>query len=764
MKISDDKIRKQTILQFTIYAVIASMVIFIAAFFINAISSGSSSDNIAGSVKAFYHHNLFWIISFLTALAPVVTYIVTSILTRDILGLQNSIDSDEMKMSGIFKITQSLLKEDFSSEIKISDDSDKLSVSLIELRDKLKLNRENDILRRDEENRRNWLAEGQAHFSEILRNNINDPEKMSFLVLKDLTKYINAVQGGFYILDDSDKDNRFFNLISFFAYDRKKFANQQIKWGDGLIGTCALERKTIHMKKVPDKYIRVTSGLGEANPKGILLEPLLHENEVYGVLEFATMESFQPQQINLVTKIAKHIGSTLASAKSNLNTSRMLEDSRAQANIMASQEEEMRQNMEELKATQEEAARQASQIMTLENSINMALIRADLDSTGVITGTNKLFLEKLQFKSQHEVENKHILDFICNKDLESFKSGWWNDIISGKGHFEGQLGFLNSYGNEIWFTASFTPVKDEDGKLQKILLLALDMSSCQQQILKLEPVNRTIERIGVRIETDIHGTILNANKNFMQISGITQKELNIVTVFDLLDSIDSEVFVRKWESVVKGTEVDSQIRIISRSGNEKWLDGSLTGIYDISGQICRIAFIGRDVTEDKVMENENRSISENLLRYEKMYHESEKESNRKIKELKTNLTTKYKEAEKLTLKYESLLDDTSDAVLITGSDNGIVFFNRAAEKLWGIERSKVLDQHLGVLFPAKSIENDDFMKLYTGPGDRKITGVRRNITVTDVNGIARQCIILLSRAKVEKDRTYIAFIQQIEPN
>jgi two-component system chemotaxis sensor kinase CheA len=51
-----------------------------------------------------------------------------------------------------------------------------------------------------------------------------------------------------------------------------KFANQQINV-DGLIGTCALERKTIHMKKVPDKYIRVTSGLGEANPKGILLNP-----------------------------------------------------------------------------------------------------------------------------------------------------------------------------------------------------------------------------------------------------------------------------------------------------------------------------------------------------------------------------------------------------------------------------------------------------------------------------------------------------------
>ncbi len=114
-------------------------------------------------------------------------------------------------------------------------------------------------------------------------------------MIKELTKKVNAIQGGFYMLDDTDKLNRFFNLIAFFAYDRRKFADQQVKGvGDGLIGTCAMEQKVIHLKTIPDSYISVTSGLGESNPESLLIVPMQYENEIYGVLEFASFHKFEP--------------------------------------------------------------------------------------------------------------------------------------------------------------------------------------------------------------------------------------------------------------------------------------------------------------------------------------------------------------------------------------------------------------------------------------------------------------------------------------
>jgi PAS domain S-box-containing protein len=760
MKISDDKKRKEIILQLTMYAAICSLVVFIAAFFISTVSEESISDSLSGSFRNFSHHSLFWIVLIFTILLPAVTFIITSRLSSGILSMQLNSDKVERKMAAFFDFTRNLLNEDFSAEMAERDESDSIGNSLIELRDKLKLNRENDLIRREEEDQRNWLAEGQAHFGEILRNNINDPEKMAFLVLKDLTKYVNAVQGGFYILEDGENDNRYFNLLSFIAFDRKKFAEQKIRWGDGLVGTCALERKTIHLKKVPDKYIRVTSGLGETNPKSILLEPMVHENEIYGVLEFAAMDTFKPQHISLITKVASSIGATLSSAKSSLKTARLLEDSKAQANIMASQEEEMRQNMEELKATQEEAARQSIQLITLENSINKVLMRADLDPSGVIKWVNKPFLEKLQYKSSHETENRHIFDLVCEKDREGFRKEWKG--ITGKGStFEGRLGFLNRSDNEIWVTATFTPVKEDDGILRKVILLALEISSCQQQMLNLESLKGAFERTGLKTETDIHGTIMGANPNFMKLAGLNDQELNMVTVFDLIDKIDSESFVKKWESVVKGAVIDGPMRIITRSGEEKWIDGSLSGMYDLNGQIFRITFIGRDITDIKMLENDHRSVSENLAKYEIMHHENEKETARKLKELKASLMSKCRETEKLAMKYENLLDELSDAVIITGSDNRLIFFNKAAEKLWATERQKVLDQHLGVLFPAKSIENDEFLKSYTGPGDKKITGQRRKIVVTDTSGIKKPCIIMLSGATNEKELVYTALIQQV---
>jgi SMC interacting uncharacterized protein involved in chromosome segregation len=108
---------------------------------------------------------------------------------------------------------------------------------------------------------------------------------------------------------------------------------------------------------MPDEYIRITSGLGDANPRALLLFPLKVDTEAYGIIELASFREYQPHEIEFVEKLGESIAATLASVRAGQKSRQLIEQFQQQTEEMRAQEEEMRQNMEELQATQEEVAR-----------------------------------------------------------------------------------------------------------------------------------------------------------------------------------------------------------------------------------------------------------------------------------------------------------------------------------------------------------------------------------------------------------------------
>jgi hemerythrin-like metal-binding protein/PAS domain S-box-containing protein len=253
-------------------------------------------------------------------------------------------------------------RSNFASKFEPLSNKDVLGNSLLEMRKSLQAASEEENKRKIEDQERNWTTEGLARFGEILRRHTENIGLLAKDIIQNLIKYLNANQGGIFILNDSDPENIYLELMSAYAFNREKFIEKRILLGEGLVGGAAVERYTIYMTDLPEEYIEIQSGLGGASPKSLLIVPLKLENAVLGVIEIASFNSLKKYEIELVERIGESIASTLSTAKINTRTAELLEQSRIQAQEMQEQEEEMRQNMEEMVAAQEESLRREEEL------------------------------------------------------------------------------------------------------------------------------------------------------------------------------------------------------------------------------------------------------------------------------------------------------------------------------------------------------------------------------------------------------------------
>ena len=125
-----------------------------------------------------------------------------------------------------------------------------------------------------------------------------------------------------------------------------------------MIGQAYYERDAIYITEVPNDYLKVTSGLGEALPRCICVVPLLSEGSIYGAIEIASFEKLSTHEIRYLRQAGESVGYNLHAIAGNARTERLLKESQEMAQEVKSQEEELRQNMEELTATQETMARE----------------------------------------------------------------------------------------------------------------------------------------------------------------------------------------------------------------------------------------------------------------------------------------------------------------------------------------------------------------------------------------------------------------------
>lgn len=373
---------------------------------------------------------------------------------------------------------QHMGKGDLDAEITLLSSDDTLGKALVEMRDSLRSNRNEEEERKADEAKRRWISEGLAEFGGIMRRHNDNLELLCDDVVKNLVWYLKASVGGIFMADENPDDPKrpSYSLISAFAYDRKRIFNKKYEHSEGLVGACAAERDIIVLTEIPDNYIEITSGLGDANPNSIILAPLVNDNdEVLGVIEVASLQRFETHEIEFVKEMCKSITSSLNTVRVNALTKQLFEQSQAQAERMQEQEEEMRQNFEELQATQEEAARKSYELEGIVSALNSSFYMVEYDVSGFVISVNDAFLRTLCAKREdilgtHHIENTNLSD-MARASYEQF----WNEILEGQ--IKTRKTHIKMEGINRVLLETYSGIRNEQGEIYKVLKISTDVTN-----------------------------------------------------------------------------------------------------------------------------------------------------------------------------------------------------------------------------------------------------------------------------------------------
>lgn len=301
-------------------------------------------------------------------------------------------------------------KGNLNAEFKMSSEKDVFGKALLEMKNSLLKAEEENKKRKEEEEKNQWTTNGIAKFGDILRINNQDITDFCYVVISELIDYLEANQGGVFITDTKKSE---LNLMASYAYSRRKYLEKKIKYGIGIIGQAALEKETIYMKNVPSDYIEITSGLGKATPSAVLIIPVINNESLMAIIEIASFKKFKKYQIEFIEKIAESLALSLSGVKTNIATQKLLEDSNRKSEELASHEEQLKQNMEEMQTTQDQLQKEIEQNKEIENILQ--------DQQEKLKG-NLVFMEKVLDAIQHPMfyKNKDGVYLGCNQAFAEF--------------------------------------------------------------------------------------------------------------------------------------------------------------------------------------------------------------------------------------------------------------------------------------------------------------------------------------------------------
>jgi len=134
--------------------------------------------------------------------------------------------------------------------------------------------------------------------------------KMCDRVLSNLGKTMGFVQGIFYIRDPADS---LFKARGEYALTGD--GPPPFSAGEGLAGQAAESKSPVILYDIPEQYFSITSALGSAKPKFLVLVPVVYEDECTGILELAAFTKPGSAEVRILQRLSAELGMKIHTSK-----------------------------------------------------------------------------------------------------------------------------------------------------------------------------------------------------------------------------------------------------------------------------------------------------------------------------------------------------------------------------------------------------------------------------------------------------------------
>lgn len=248
----------------------------------------------------------------------------------DLLG--TSLNEMVRSLQSISREMELIARGDYSAQPSPRGEKDRLGRSLQAMTRALR-----DAAERNE--RQMWIVETQTALGQAMSGNPTVME-LSQRVLSLLCGSLDAQIGAQYVLEDGASTLR---LTGAYAVARGPGLPERLQLGEGLIGQAALEKRRILVTDVPEDSIRIHWGLGEILPRNVVIVPLVHDDDMRGVVELGSLKPFSAQHLELLDIVSARVAQAIGAAEARARIQQLLEESRAQGEELTAQQEELRQ-------------------------------------------------------------------------------------------------------------------------------------------------------------------------------------------------------------------------------------------------------------------------------------------------------------------------------------------------------------------------------------------------------------------------------------
>ena len=437
-------------------------------------------------------------------------------------------------------ITQAdrIAQGDLSIDVQIQSDKDVIGKTLNSMTNALRQSKE-------ENQKQHWLKTGQTQLNDCIRGE-NDLSTLCNNMISFIVNYLDCQIAAFYVMDNEEKE---LQLISSYAFERRKTISNHYKPGEGLVGQAVIEKQMIVVSEIPDDYIRITSGLGTQYPTTLMLYPFTFEGKVKGVIELGSFSLFSDTDIEFMQSVSEPVGIAIHSSQSRMQLQKLLETTQRQSTTLQMQQEELRQSNEELeeqtKILRESEAKLQSQ------QEEMKVQQEELRQTNETLEQQKSILEHQ--KESIEVKNRELekAQTVIKEKIKEVESAsrYKSEFMANMSHelrtplnsiiLLSRLLADNKYGNLTAKQSKFAETVHSCGNdLLSLINEILDLAKVEAGKMELHP-------------QDVHLKMI--AKKMKQFFSATAKEKNIEFNTSLSDDLPLQIYtdIQKVEQVIK---------------------------------------------------------------------------------------------------------------------------------------------------------------------------------------------------------------------